>query len=123
MPGAFAAMILVNILNGLTVAIIFPDFIDEVCKSWFGSLDFVMAAYYIAPSGKVVTAIVVATTYCAIGIFAVVINLRSGQPDHPAWIEITTTVITVVASVLACMMAYSFDKEKESQSLKESQRN
>jgi putative Ca2+/H+ antiporter (TMEM165/GDT1 family) len=123
LPGAIAAMILVNTLNGLTVAMIFPDFIDEVCKSWFGSLAFVMTSYYIAPNGKVVTAIVVATAYCAIGLFAVVIALRSGESHHPAWIEITTTIISIIASVLACLIVYSFDKDKKSQSLKESQRN
>ena len=116
-------MILVNALNSLTVGMALPDFIDQCLKSWFGSLAFVGAAYYIAPKGKVVTAIVVATAYCAIGAFAVLLALRSGEAGHPAWVEITMIAISVVASVLACLMAISFENHKKSESLKESQKN
>jgi hypothetical protein len=112
LPGAVVAMIVVNIINGFTVAVIFPEIVDEVCKAWFGSLAFVLAAYYIAPVGKAVTAIVVATTYCAIGLFAMVLDIRSGQPHHPAWFQITTALISVTASVLACALVYSFERDK-----------
>ena len=123
LPGAVAAMILVNIINGLTVGEFTTGFLNESSKAWFGSLAFVGAAYYIAPKGKVVTAIVVATAYCAIGVFAVVIDLESDAPHHPFWLQIITAVLSVVASALACVLAYSFDKDARSEKLKESQRN
>jgi hypothetical protein len=113
LPGAVAAMILVNALNGLTVAMIFPVLIDECCKAWFGSLAFVLAAYYIAPKGKFLTAVVVASSYCAIGLFAVLVNIRSGHSDHPIWLQILTAILTVLASVLACTIAWSLDHEKQ----------
>ncbi|HZM05056.1 MAG TPA: hypothetical protein VFC44_18805 [Candidatus Saccharimonadales bacterium] len=113
LPGAVAAMILVNIINGWTVAVIFPDFVDDCCKSWFGSLAFVCGAAYIAPKGKAITAIVIATAYCSFGLFGVVMSLRSGHADHATWWEILMTVLTVFASVVACMLVWSMDKHKQ----------
>ena len=123
LPGCFAAMILVNFINAMTFGFVLPDFVDQCLKSWFGSIGFVLAAYYIAPNGKFLTTIVVASAYCAIGTFAVTIALQSGVAHHPAWLEITTTVISIVASVLACIMCHSFESEKKSESLKEAQGN
>jgi hypothetical protein len=123
LPGAFAAMILANIINAQTVGVFTIGLIDECSKAWFGSLAFVLAAYYIAPKGKVVTAIVVATAYCAIGTFAVVIDLRSDAPHHPFWTQIITVVLSIVASVAGCGFAYCWEKDKISEKLKESQRN
>jgi hypothetical protein len=122
LPGAFA-MLLVNTLNALTFGFFLPDFIDQCFKSWFGSMAFVGSAYYIAPKGKVVTTIVVASAYCAIGTFAVLVALRSGQVGHPAWVEITMIVISVIASLLACLVAISFENDKKSESLKEAEKN
>jgi len=65
LPGSFIAMILANFLNALTFGFVLPDAVDQIFKSWFGSLAFVGAAHYIAPKGKFVTAIVVASAYCA----------------------------------------------------------
>jgi uncharacterized membrane protein len=123
LPGALAAMILVNILNSLTVGEFTTGFLDECSKAWFGSLAFVLAAYYIAPKGKVVTAIVVATAYCAIGTFAVVIDLRSDAPHHPFWIQVITTALSILASVFACGLAYHFEKEKNTKKFRETQWN
>lgn len=123
LPGALLAMILTNILNGLTVSAIFPYFVGEISKSWFGSLVFVMTVYYIAPKGKVVTAVVVATAYCAVGTFAVLVALGSGEAGHPAWLEVTTAIISVAAAVLGCLIVHEQEKHKSSDALKESQKN
>lgn len=116
-------MILVNIINGLTAAIIFPDTVDECCKAWFGSIAFVLAAYYIAPTGKTITAIVVASVYCGIGVFAVLVGWHENRLTHSLWLTIITTVITVLASIFACYYANSLEEETKSNLLKESQNN
>jgi phosphatidylglycerophosphate synthase len=123
LPGAFAAMILVNTLNALTFGFVLPDFIDQCVKSWFGSMAFVGAVYYIAPKGKVVTTIVVATAYCAFGIFGVLMALRLGEAGRPVWVEITMIVISVAASVLTCLMCREIEQQKVSESLKEAGKN
>ena len=123
LPGAFVAMILVNTLNALTFGFVLPDFFDECLKSWFGSMAFVGAAYYIAPKGKVITAIIVATAYCALGIFGVLAALNHGEAAHPAWVEITMIIISVAASVLACLIAVSIENDLKSESLKKAEQN
>jgi hypothetical protein len=123
LPGAVLGMVLANTFNSLTLGFVLPDAIDQICKSWFGSLGFVGAAYYIAPKGKIITTIVVATSYCAIGTFAVVVAIRSGDAGHPAWLEIVNVIVSIAASALVCMVAFDYENDKKSESLKESQRN
>ena len=123
LPGAILVMLLVNTINALTTGIIFPETVDAICKSWFGSLAFVLAAYYIAPKGKVVTAIVIATAYCVNGTLALFIQLKTGPTEYPAWLLIVSGIITILASISGCILAYCFDKEKQTELLKESQKN
>jgi len=93
-------MIVVNGLNSITVGQIFPGSINECCKAWFGSMAFVAAAGYIAPRWRVLTSIIVALLYSVGGTVAVVIAIRSGQNDHPAWLEILTTALCVAGAVV-----------------------
>lgn len=123
LPGAFAAMIFVNIINGFTVAVIFPQVVDDACKSLFGSLAFVLAAYYIAPKGKFVTAVVVATAYCAVGTFAILVALRSGDTKYSGWTMIIMAVISIIASVVACLFAKSFEDNAQKESLEQTKRS
>lgn len=110
-PGSVAAMLVVNIINGFTVAFIFPDVVDEICKAWFGSLVFVMAAHSIAPRGKFVTALVIGTLYAGCGTMAVLIDIRSPHPQHAVWLQILTTVISIAATVFACCLSHAMEKD------------
>ena len=128
LPGAVLAMILVNSFNSIALGYILPDFIpfdftNDLFKSWFGSIAFIAAARYIAPKGKVVTSIVVASAYCSVGTFAVIVAIHTGRLNHPAWEELLMAAVSVLACVNACALIHYFEKENQAKSLAESQKN
>lgn len=113
-PGAIAAMVAVNILNTYAIAWWAPDSLNESIKAWFGSMGLVVAAYYIAPKGKFITSVVVATAYCAIGTFAALLSIKGGESKNPAWLVMVTTALSLGASAVACMVTFSMEKETQS---------
>jgi hypothetical protein len=110
LPGAFLAMLVVNTINWFTAEYVLPDTLDQIGKAWFGSIAFVMAAGYIAPKGKFITSVVVASAYSAIGIFAVILAIANHVQSHPIWLEILTTIVCVFAAVVGCAVIHGVEK-------------
>ena len=118
LPGAVLAMWVVNIANTLTEAFIFPHFVDECCKAWFGSLAFICAAGYIAPKGHFITSVVFASVYCGVGIFAAVICFIEKTPDYSPTYIVVTSILSVLACVFGVLLMREFEKHKHDENLK-----